>query len=201
MTKVALALLTPEQFPMASGLPKNFVEEQIIYRKVKIDTGDFGYRYKKIDRPTPVATDGSYTGIEDFVRQIALRRYRRNDRDNEERKRLDIPLSKPSYVIIELTRKVDLWFSDRNPAITLGRYTDDHPDPSSLYGCLRHVDISGNIHSEPAPRCRLAYFAAMPHHGSDTDPFEQPLNYNVQSPGGVTIVIDPDIRHPGTGNG
>lgn len=191
---------TPEQHELIRNLPSGFEAEQIIYREIFHDPTISGWRYKDIDEPTPC--NPSFD-IKSFASKVAVDGYVRNNADDEEEKLLDIPVSKPSYVLLEMNGDFERYFSKENSAVTLGKYLyNKHPKPWRLYGYLHHVDMGGNVSRKPRKRCRVAFFAALPLiNGSNDDPFIQHLNYNVDDVGGTTIVIDPDIRYPGNGDG
>ena len=190
---------SPEQHPLAAGLPGQFAEEQVIYRELGLEP-DGAYRYVAIDRPTATVNNPAYTTIEDFVGTVTASGYVRNDPDLEEVKYLDITVSRPSYILVHLSSRLSWYFSSGNPGITLGARASGHPDPDTLYGRLRYVDDGGHIHDAPSAQCRLAYFAAMPVLGTPESPYLRSLNFNVEVAGGTLVVIDPDIRYPGNGS-
>jgi hypothetical protein len=189
-----LKIMSPEQNEILDRPPPGFQARQVIYRKMKVSCTPLEHRYKDVDKPTPHPTTFN---IKNLVSKIAKKGYDHNDYDKEEDNFLDITVSQPSYIIIELSRKSGLTFSSKNPAITLGKPLSGTQVPYELYGEVRYVDGDGNVSNNPIKNCRIAYFSAMPRLGSVGQPFTQSLNFNVDTRHGVLIVVDPDIRHPG----
>jgi hypothetical protein len=186
---------SPEQYPIDTDAPINFQPVQVVYREIMIES-DGTYRYLAIDKPTKISNPGTFK-IDDFVKNIIDNVYKRNAPDHEEYKYLAITISKPSYIIIEISDQLSRTYSTDEPAITVGKPVMGHPDPDDIYGELRHVDGTGHIDAKPLQNCRLAYFSAMPVMGTRKNPYVRSLNYNTEDRGGTLVIIDPDIRNPG----
>jgi hypothetical protein len=185
------------QYPMPAVIPGGFSPKQIVYRELSAKSPPFEWYYVDIDIPTEIGA--TTPTIEQFVRNIATSAYVRNAGDNEEAKKIDIPITDDSYVILQLAPETELVFGDTRqfPAVTLG--TRSSSPPNNKYGGLCYVDARGNTHSSPISNSKIVYFCALFQGGTVTNPHKQSLNYNVKDRHGTATVADPDIRYPGVG--
>jgi hypothetical protein len=189
-----IQISAPIQYPMPDDLPDDFNPEQIIYREFDSTGRPVQHFYVDVDKPTLC---NSNVDIEAFVHDIALNGYHRNDPDAVEDKKLDIPVSRESYVILQLYAGSGYTFSRNDPGVTLT--TQSPAPPANVYGRLRYVAADGSISAQPIPNCRLAFFAALFRLGDGSQPYKQGLNFNLETDEGIVTIIDPDIRHPGNG--
>ncbi|HEY0312173.1 MAG TPA: hypothetical protein VGC56_06720 [Allosphingosinicella sp.] len=201
ISKTLLNQLPVNDIP--EDLPSNFRPEQVVYRRLtRFPHGT--PRYAFVDVPTKIPSK-NFTTIEVFVSDIAKNGHKLNDPDIEENNYLDLTIGRDSYIVIELDHALGCYFTTslhdgKQEGIALLWLSDDDPNPLSYYGQLKYVDDTGKIYDDPAPLCRIAYFAAKPIGGPGVS-YEQRIAYFTDWPGGTHQFDDPDIRFPGNGSG
>lgn len=189
--------LTETRFELIPQRPAGFIEHQVIVRRLHMDGASPAYF--ELDEATPVINNPDYFGIHELAAKVAAGTYTKNRDDQEETKRRDIRVSRPSFIILRLQDSLQWDFSPTVPAIAMPQVPNP-ADPPKHYGALRYVRSDGMIFKDPFVGCKTVYFAAMPVLGTDNQPYTQKFNYYVHDLVGMDgIVIDPDIRYPGNG--
>ena len=188
---VILERLNGKQTAIDNSEPSGFTPVQIIYRQLGLDCKRNTFTYEIREKPTLKGDHDDFKAINKFAIDIVGSKYKIKGHDIEEKKPLDINISRDSYVILQIPVG---WMFLPN-AVTLG---GDNPDVAA-YGQLRYV-VNGTVFDKYVSGCRLVYFSANHRDGDITKPYLQSLNYNVLMPNGLAILVDPDIRFPGEGN-
>jgi hypothetical protein len=184
-----------QQKPIETKEFPNFHPKHYIYRRLGFNCEKMSFVYKIVAKPVKEGHP-KFGDIKAFAQHILSNNHSpKNDR--RENKPLDVPVREDSYIIFELPE--DWSFSGITaagglPAVTLG---GENPD-SERYANLRYV-TAGADSDQPLDNCRLVYFSAKKNDGTKTAPYEQPINFNIVMPGGLFVVVDPDVRFPGNG--
>ncbi|HEX8258397.1 MAG TPA: hypothetical protein VF589_12265 [Allosphingosinicella sp.] len=168
-----------------------------MHRKLTFDCSGMTFDYSVVDMPTN-NQDNKFGDIGVFCRSIVRKDHVLKGPDAREDKRLDVPISKHSYVIFELPEEWTFSSKADRPGVTLGIKPGEGNPDSDAYGQLRYVTAS-TVSPAPIEKCRLVFFSAIDRDGTVANPYIQPINFNIVTSDGVAVVVDPDIRFPGNG--
>lgn len=176
---------------LSSNNLADFDPRQIICREMNVGEDPANTRFVDIDLPTKWGKNR----FARLLRQAADGRFDRNSPDLEERNRLDIPVYRASYIVLQISPG-SRWSFAREPVKLKG---DAGNAGDYFYGGLRFVGAGGQPYEEYFEHCKVIYFQARFKRGYPGEPHTQSLDYYVDPHNKRAAEIDPDVRHPGVG--
>jgi hypothetical protein len=177
--------------PIPTNALPTILPAQIVFRELYLINNDTEIRYSRIDKRIPWKKL-KHNNINDVIKNIDKYIKKSIEQDVSEKKLEDIPIRKPSYLILRIKDTEPHDFSRITGAVTL-------LDESFIdyFENLVHVDVNGQLSTTPpSTKCRLVVLSVrpLPKKGDS-----QAIALNFNNDRGQLISIDPDIRYPGNG--